>query len=39
MLVSDVRSALFLHESLGVAGAAGATMVIVAAAVGELIRE
>ena len=38
-VVSVVGSALFLHEPLGVAGAAGATMVIVASAAGELIRE
>ncbi len=38
-VVSVLGSALFLHEPLGVAGAIGAAMVIVAAAAGEVIRE
>ena len=38
-VVSVLGSALFLHEPLGVAGAVGAAMVIVAAAAGEVIRE
>ena len=38
-VVSVLGSALFLHEPLGVAGAIGAAMVIVAAAAGELIEE
>ncbi len=38
-VVSVLGSALFLHEPLGVAGAIGASMVIVAAAAGEVIRE
>lgn len=38
-VVSVLGSALFLQEPLGVAGAIGASMVIVAAAAGEVIRE
>ena len=37
-VVSVLGSALFLHEPLGVAGAIGAVLVIVAAAAGELIE-
>jgi len=38
-VVSVLGSALVLNEPLGIAGAVGAALVIVAAAAGELIQE